>query len=172
MFAAPVCVRPWILPVVERKVLRWVHNTFVSASKSRTFSLLFGSTNRFLSCYRDFNPYGGCIPGSENGDGCPWHRSKKGDPWCESSADFAGVHALRSTPELCCKQHFSQLNQDTCVEKSRTSVVKAEAEVAQTLSRESYHYPDMHGKLNCVFDNLYEDWMMGAVSSSFDLYVC
>ena len=110
--------------------------------------------------HRDHNPYGGCHPGVD----CPWYPSKTGEPHCESSANFAGIHGLRESAELCCRQHFSQLNRATCVIDSEADVAAEKAKVAQDLAREKYYYPDLHGKQNCVFSNHYEDWMMGAVS--------
>lgn len=116
---------------------------------------------------REFNTYGGCHPGKaiEQG-GCPWYPSKTGEPHCESSANFAGIHALRETSELCCNQHFSYLDQATCVQSSKADVEAEEVKVAQDLARTKFFYPDMHGKKNCVFNSDYDDWMMGAVSSN------
>jgi len=111
----------------------------------------------------DFNPYGGCVPGVD----CPWYPSKIGEPHCESSANFAGIHALRETAELCCKQHFRNINLDTCVNGSKADVAAEEAKVAQDLARTQYYYPDMHGKLNCVFNSHYEDWMAGPNQEQF-----
>lgn len=91
---------------------------------------------------------------------CPWYRSKTGEPHCESSANFAGVHAIRETAELCCKQHFSQLNQDTCVKASNDDVAAALDKLAQDAARQQYFYPDMDGKLNCVIGSGYKDWML------------
>ena len=101
---------------------------------------------------------------------CPWFRSKLGEPNCESSANFAGVHGLRETAELCCKEHFSYLNQDTCVKDSIADLASKEAKVAQDLARQKYFYPDLYGKQNCVFDSDYEDWMMGEVRNVFLLF--
>eukprot|EP00578_Thalassiosira_sp_NH16_P025614 CAMPEP_0181100192 /NCGR_PEP_ID=MMETSP1071-20121207/13063_1 /TAXON_ID=35127 /ORGANISM="Thalassiosira sp., Strain NH16" /LENGTH=780 /DNA_ID=CAMNT_0023182907 /DNA_START=66 /DNA_END=2405 /DNA_ORIENTATION=+ len=114
----------------------------------------------------DFNTYGGCHPGVD----CPWHRSKTGEPHCESSANFAGIHGVRETAELCCKQHFSSVNLNTCVADSKADVAAEEAKVAQDLARKKYFYPDMYGKQNCVFDSDYYDWMMGANKDHY-LYI-
>ena len=122
--------------------------------------VVFSFLNAITSSHRDFNPYGGCIPGVD----CPWYRSKIGEPHCESSANFAGIHGLRETAESCCKMHFSALNVVSCVQNSIADVVAEEAKVAQDLARTKYFYPDMHGRQNCVFSSDYQDWMMGAVS--------
>ncbi|KAL9179752.1 hypothetical protein ACHAXT_007722 [Thalassiosira profunda] len=106
----------------------------------------------------DHNPYGGCVPGVD----CPWYPSKLGEPHCESSANFAGVHGLRETAELCCKQHFGGLNQATCAADSKADVAAEEAKVAADLARQEFFYADQHGKQNCVFNSDYEDWMTGA----------
>jgi len=109
----------------------------------------------------DFNPYGGCKPGlSQKEGGCPWYRSKLGEPHCESSANFAGVHGLRESAELCCKQHFGSLNQEKCIQDSKDDVAAEQAKVESDLARQKHFYPDMYGKLNCVYDSGYEDWMM------------
>ena len=109
----------------------------------------------------DFNPYGGCKPGlSQKEGGCPWYRSKLGEPHCESSANFAGVHGLRESAELCCKQHFGSLNQEKCIQDSKDDVAAEQAKVESDLARPKHFYPDMYGKLNCVYDSGYEDWMM------------
>ena len=112
--------------------------------------------------YRDFNPYAGCIAGHD----CPWYRSKTGETHCESSPDIAGIHGLRETPELCCKQHFGYIDVTTCVADSLADVAAAKAKVEQDLARPHYYYPDLFGRKNCVRDSDYEDWMQGAVSCS------
>ena len=126
---------------------------------------MFAYESALLS-HRDHNPYGGCVPGVD----CPWYPSKLGEPHCESSANFAGVHGLRETAELCCKQHFGGLNQATCAADSKADVAAEEAKVAADLARQEFFYADQHGKQNCVFNSDYEDWMTGAVRSACDVF--
>ena len=71
--------------------------------------------------------------------------------------------SLRESAELCCKQHFGNVNLATCVANSKADVAAEEAKVAADLARQKYFYPDMFGKQNCVYASDYDDWMMGDV---------
>ncbi len=83
-----------------------------------------------------------------------------------SSPDFAGIHGLRETPELCCKQHFGHIDEATCVADSLADVAAAKAKADQDMARPHHYYPDLFGRKICVRDGNYDDWMMGAVRSS------
>lgn len=108
--------------------------------------------------HREFNPWGGCRPGVD----CPWFPDKHGKSHCTSSANFAGIYNVHETVEMCCSEHFYNVN--SCVESS-TRTIKAQKETVQKrLKRPRYYWPDLHGKQNCVFDSDYNDWMEGSVS--------
>lgn len=107
--------------------------------------------------HEEFNPWGGCRPGID----CPWFPEKHGKSHCTSSANFAGIHNLHETAEICCKEQFGG-NVNSCVQSSITHV-EAQIEIVQErLTRPRYYWPDLHGKENCVFDSDYNDWMEGS----------
>mmetsp|Transcript_34642 Transcript_34642/g.58797 ORF Transcript_34642/g.58797 Transcript_34642/m.58797 type:complete len:181 (+) Transcript_34642:613-1155(+) len=97
----------------------------------------------------DFNPFGGCRPGID----CPWFPDKLGGAYCSSSANFAGIYNLHETAEICCQEHFSAQNVNTCVAASVADVEFHQDLVQDQLARPRYYYPDLHGKKNCVFDS-------------------
>jgi len=108
--------------------------------------------------HEDFNTWGGCRPGID----CPWYPDKHGKSHCTSSQNFAGIYNLHETAEICCSEHFSGGNVNSCAQLSRADVVAQEEMVLQKLKRPRYYWPDLHGKQNCVFDSDYNDWMEGA----------
>ena len=115
------------------------------------------------STHLDHNSWGGCRPGLD----CPWYPSKLGEAHCESSANFAGVYSIHETAEICCQEHFGGTNIATCVGNSMADVEAEQQKVLDLLARNRYFWPDLYGKKNCVFDSGYDEWMEGAVCSSF-----
>ena len=113
--------------------------------------------------HRDFNPFGGCRPGID----CPWYPDKHGKAHCTSSANFAGIYNLHESAEICCEEHFSALNVNSCVQNSSADVEAEEDLVQEKLARPRFYWPDLHGKKNCVFDSGYDVWMEEV--SSFNL---
>ena len=93
---------------------------------------------------------------------CPWFPDKHGKSHCTSSANFAGIYNVHETVEICCSEHFYNVN--SCVENS-IGAIDAQKEIVQKrLKRPRYYWPDLHGKQNCVFGSDYNDWMEGSVS--------
>jgi len=103
----------------------------------------------------DHNPFGGCEPGYD----CPWYQDPSGQTHCVSTVNVAGQYNIFRNAIQCCERHFSYLDVENCVADSENSVDDAKKRHVEIAQRPSFYYPDVFGKDNCVYGNLYFEWM-------------
>ena len=107
----------------------------------------------------DFNPFGGCIPGID----CPWYPDPSGKTFCVSTVNLSGQYNIHRTSTQCCEKHFSYLDTQGCVEESEQSVEDAKDDQEQVALRPYFYYPDIYGRDNCIYNNMYYEWMMALI---------
>ena len=111
------------------------------------------------------NPFAGCSSGWD----CPWFPDTI-DGYCKSEMHPTQQYEIYRTAKECCDEHFGG---STCLQKSQDSHAPfpwpihfpGTPEHRQDspdgeVNRQTFFFPDLHNKLNCVQGRNYESWML------------